>query len=637
MLDDDERLPAFPETATCPYCRGSLRHPARQRCPAAPPLPADRPYDAAPAAISAGTFARPDQRRGSFPAAGYGRTRPTGAKQASPFGFWRFVGVSTGSVALMVCVSVYAWLIFDDLTSAYQSGGSALIGVVVSILVGATLGVALLWRAWRAYAKAAYVFLAATLILLGYFMLIFAPVYRQINDAGIAEYQASNALFFFGLLTLVGGIILAALCLRWALEPEARASLGRWRRPLGAAYGVLLGLLGLLVIATLGLVLSVASSESSDFEAEDFEVVAVVIAFTALAMQFFVPGMILVYHGIRSSIGSGTSPFRPPWALAIAVVFGAVLLVGQANMRLDSPYGWPMPALHTLAAVLPGATYIAFAMRASWLRGRLVKGITWRQITLAWGLAIAVGAMMAGFVNSIGGLGVTVLLLVYNGAFEDVSAISGSSFEYDAWDVIADADIWLTSTQQWIANIIAIAIIPPFAEEFLKGLSVLFLLRRTTTRGQAFALGAAAGAGFGFVEALLYGAGVVADDLSAWWEIMLIRAGSTSLHCLATGLVGLGWWYWMNGGDKRRAISLYFTAVILHAIWNGFAVTLDSEILWIGTLEDKTIEYVAYGFVIVMAAAFIWTIPRIARGLREPPPPPVADTPLGAMRPWMAY
>jgi RsiW-degrading membrane proteinase PrsW (M82 family) len=354
-------------------------------------------------------------------------------------------------------------------------------------------------------------------------------------------------------------------------------------------------------------------------------------------MQLFVPGIILVYQGIRASIGARTGAFRPPWGIAVVTVFAAVVIVGQANMRLEEPAAWPMPALHTLAAVLPGVAYIAFAMRGSWLGGRAVSGISWRQVTLAWGLAIAVGAMSAGFVNTIGGFGVTVLLLVHSEAFEGVSSISGGAFEYDVWDVIGDANLILTSSEQWFANIIAIAVIPPLGEEFLKGLSVLFLMRGTTTRGQAFALGAAAGAGFGFVEALLYGAGVVADDLSAWWQIMLIRAGSTSLHCLATGLVGLGWWYWRKGGRKGRAIVLYFSAVILHAIWNGFAVTLNSEIFWVGTLEDSTIEYVAYGFVIVMAALFVAAIPLLGRALRETPPPPVGETPLGAMRPWLAY
>lgn len=637
-MNDDEHLPAFPETATCPHCRGSLKHTARERCPAAPlaqtqtPATAATPQQPQGPIVAAGSFEAVSRPRAFIAAP---RRATVGTKQSSPFGFWRGAGCLFGSIALMVCVSVYAWIIFDDLTSADQTGGSALAGIAVTVFLGAVLGLGILWLSWRAYAKVACAFLAPTLILLGYFMLIFAPVYRQINSRGIAEYRASNALYVFGTLTLLGGLALAVLALSWALQPESRAALVRWRRPIGAAYGVLLGLFGLMILSLLAFIIAAASDDN--FETEEIGVVAGVIAITALAMQFFVPGMILVYHGIRSSIGTRTGSFRPPWAILVGAVFAAIILLGQANMRLESPSAWPMPFLHTFAAVLPGTAYVALAMRGSWLRGQLIGGITWRQITLAWCLAIAVGAMSAGFVNTIGGLGVTIALLVHNGAFEGVAVVSGSYLEYDVWDVIGDAEFLLTSNEQWIANIIAIAVIPPLGEEFLKGLSVRFMMRGNTTRGQAFALGAAAGAGFGFVEALLYGAGVVADDLGAWWQIMLIRAGSTSLHSLATGLVGVGWWYWSNGDRKARALALYFTAVLLHAIWNGFAVTLDSEIFWIGTLEDQTLEYVAYGFVIVLGALFVTAIPLVARYLREPPPRPVAGTPLGAMRPWMTY
>ena len=187
-----------------------------------------------------------------------------------------------------------------------------------------------------------------------------------------------------------------------------------------------------------------------------------------------------------------------------------------------------------------------------------------------------------------------------------------------------------------MANIIAIAIIPPIAEEFLKGLSVRFLMRRNTTRAQAFALGAAAGAGFGFVEALLYGAGVTINELSDWWLIMVIRAGSTSLHCLATGLVGLAWWHWSIKKQHGAALALFGTAVLFHALWNGISVTLFSEIFWLETLENATIEKIGYAFVAVCAGAFVLAIPLIARVLRAPQAPPVGGTPLASMTPWVA-
>ena len=603
----------FESSADCPHCKGLLRHTSQQRCPMAPEP------------VVSGVFA--DDVRYFRP-----RPRAVGHVQASPLGFWRFVGVAFSTMVLLVCVPLYFNLVFDDLTSAYQEPGPLLVWIAATVAIGLVFGAGPMWWAARSYAKVVAVILSITFITTGAFMLVFAPVYRQINTPGIAEYRAANAMLLFGTLTTAVGLALAVLCVRWALDPEALRRLNRWRRPAGAAYGVLLGLLGLLVLSLMAVVITADDGEFSD---SHVGVVAGVILFTALGMQFFVPGIILTFHGISSAMGERSSPFRAPAGALIALVFGAVLAVGSVNMRLEEPFAAPMPVLHTLAALAPGAAYIAFASRGSFLNGRMVQGLTWRQVTLAWGLAIGVGAMSAGFVNSIGGLWATILLMAQNGAFEDIRAIS-SGTSYDVFDALSDADYLLSSRQQWVANIIAIAVIPPVAEEFLKGLNVRFLMRRTSTRGQAFALGAAAGAGFGFVEALLYGAGVTADDLSEWWLIMVIRGGSTSLHCLNTGLVGVAWWYWSIAGRKGRAGGLYLMAVVFHALWNGFSVTLYSEIPWVGTLDDKTIERIVYFFVAGAGLALIAAIPLGARGLREPAPPPVETTPLGAMAPWVA-
>jgi RsiW-degrading membrane proteinase PrsW (M82 family) len=288
-----------------------------------------------------------------------------------------------------------------------------------------------------------------------------------------------------------------------------------------------------------------------------------------------------------------------------------------------------MPVLHTLAAILPGIVLMSVAWRGSLFRGRPVRGVTWRQATLCFALSMSLAAMVAGYLNSIGGFAATVLLLVHNGAFVDVASSDRM------WEIIADSNFILSDTEQWIANIVAIAIIPPLVEEFFKGLGVRFMLRRNSTRAQAFALGAAAGAGFGFLEALIYGLGGISDDLAAWWEIMLIRGGSTSLHVLQTGLVGVGWWYWTIARRKSVALGLLGIAVVSHAVWNGVAVTLISQILWLETLSSRSIEVVAYGSAGGLASAFIIAIPMVARRLRDPEPATVAGTPLASMTPWI--
>jgi RsiW-degrading membrane proteinase PrsW (M82 family) len=242
---------------------------------------------------------------------------------------------------------------------------------------------------------------------------------------------------------------------------------------------------------------------------------------------------------------------------------------------------------------------------------------------------MGVAAMIAGYVNSVADLCATVLLLVHNGTFHHVADTQ------DIGDRIGDARFILSRNEQWVANLIAIAVVPPIVEEFSKGVGVRLMMRGNTTRAQAFALGAAAGAGFGFLEGLLYGLGGVSDELGDWWLIMLVRGGSTSLHVFNTGLVGLAWWYWSIGRRPRIAAMLFGTAVLAHSVWNGLAVTLFSKILWLRTVDNHTLEVVTYAIVAVIAAALIAAIPLIARRLREPLPPPVEGTPLAAMAPWL--
>jgi RsiW-degrading membrane proteinase PrsW (M82 family) len=561
------------------------------------------------------------------------RSRAIGRAQASPFGFWRFIGVAVSTLVLLVTVPMYFNLVFDDLTSAYQEPGPLMLWIAATVAVGLVVGAGIMWWAARAYAKIVAAILSVTFITTGIFMLVFAPVYLQVNTRGIAEYRASNAMLLFGTLTTASGVALAVLCMRWALDPEALRALNRWRRPAGAAYGVLLGLLGLLL---LGLLALGASSDASVSAGESGTVLSTVI-FTSIGMMFLAPAVILVFHGISSSMGERSAPFVAPAGALMALGFGVVLAAGGLNMALEKPIAAPMPVLHTLAAAGPGLAYMSFAARGSFLGGSVVRGLTWRQVTLAWALAIAVGVVSAAALESVGGLWVTILLLVRDGAFDGVTAIATDNpFGYDVFDVIGEADVLLSDREQWFANIIAIAVMPPLFEEFFKGLSVRFVMRRMTTRGQAFLLGVTAGAGFGFVEALLYGVGGVSEDLGFWWLIMLMRAGSTSLHSLNTGFVGLAWWHWSIQRRWRPASAFFGLAVVLHAIWNGFYVTLMSELPWVGTLDSRTVERVVYVFVSAMALALIVAIPLVARRLREPPPPPVETTPLAAMVPWIA-
>lgn len=628
----------------CPRCGGG--HTQRQRCPLdpAPPArvdPADGPRvviiaqslrgqrTARLGGITAGAPAAvppavPAHARG---ATGLPSPFPAAAATSSASGaVARVIGMIIGTMVLVICFIV-ATVYIAQLAEAGIDVGLTLTAIGAAVMIGVLFGMVPMWLSARGLAKALFAVLALALVTTGLGLLVAAPVVRQMNTTGLAEYRGFAALLWSGIVCIILGALLGGACVYWSMQRAARRTLARWSRLLGAAYGVFLGLAGLL--AMFAMVSLINGEASIDETGVEWSVVEQSISLTAIAMWSFVPGLILAYHGISASMGEGSGEFRPPVTLYAALLFALVLAAGQYNMQRDVPVALPMPFLHVAAAALPGIALAAMAGRGSLTQGRPVRGVTWRQLTLAVAISMTVATSIALYVESIGSLYAVVLLLVHNGAFEFAQGSDGF------WDQVYDSDIILTQNEQFIAGLIAAAVLAPIVEEFAKSLGVRFVMRANTTRAQAFLLGAYAGAGFGFLEALLYGLAGIQDDLGGWWAIMLLRGGSTSLHVICTGLGGLAWWYWSTARRHGLAFALISIAVLIHAGWNGAFTAIDSRILGLDTLEDRTIEIIAYSVVGVVSAMMIAAIPLVARRIRDVPAAPVAGTPLASMRPWV--
>jgi hypothetical protein len=78
----------------------------------------------------------------------------------------------------------------------------------------------------------------------------------------------------------------------------------------------------------------------------------------------------------------------------------------------------------------------------------------------------------------------------------------------------------------------------------------------------------AGGAGFALAEGLLSGA-LSLDAEQVWLLAMVSRAGTVVIHCLAGGLMGLGWQALLSGRRRIRALGYYVAAVAAHGLWNG--------------------------------------------------------------------
>jgi hypothetical protein len=112
-----------------------------------------------------------------------------------------------------------------------------------------------------------------------------------------------------------------------------------------------------------------------------------------------------------------------------------------------------------------------------------------------------------------------------------------------------------------------IAILVPALEEIFKPLGVWLLANKVESPAQGFALGALSGAGYALIETI-----GVSNQTGEWAGLLFSRIGTGLLHITTSALMGaaivLAW------RERRyvRLIGTYFLAVLLHGLWNTFAM-----------------------------------------------------------------
>jgi hypothetical protein len=141
-----------------------------------------------------------------------------------------------------------------------------------------------------------------------------------------------------------------------------------------------------------------------------------------------------------------------------------------------------------------------------------------------------------------------------------------------------DPEIIMRIMQPYLQNPAVISIVLgmaagviPLLEEIFKPMAVWLLIPRKLSPREGFAMGMLSGAIFGLVESL----SVLFTPLGGSWAgVMIGRLGTGLLHTLTAALVG---WGIASAWTQRRVLRLflsYLAAVILHTVWNTFALLL---------------------------------------------------------------
>lgn len=279
-------------------------------------------------------------------------------------------------------------------------------------------------------------------------------------------------------------------------------------------------------------------------------------------------------------------PFKFPFArwqviVVIGVVTLSALLGGVAAFTEIAWLNWIILPVLTILVIVP-PIWMLFGLGTNGIE----LGPRWRVFGIL-GLGMTIGPLIMivlELVLLLGGViaGLVMVAIQKPDLFQEIINL-GQRIQGET-----DQQLVLNLVAPYIANpaVIAailgyIAVMVPMIEELLKPLAVWIFARKIESPAQGFAMGMLSGAAFALLESL----NASGDGSANWPVIVSIRAGTSLLHMTASGLVG---WGIVSAFREKRIMRLaaaYFSAVLIHGIWNACAV--GAGISTIGELIGK--------------------------------------------------
>jgi RsiW-degrading membrane proteinase PrsW (M82 family) len=293
---------------------------------------------------------------------------------------------------------------------------------------------------------------------------------------------------------------------------------------------------------------------------------------------------------------------RALFLLMITLIFSSVI----SQFELVALFA--LPPIHSIASSL----IVLFLLL--WATRNISMGSSQRS----WGVlaaSIIIGPLVAIFLEIIVGAILLVLLVFYISSQAKYSGLIESLSRLDRFAL--NQDLLLEQFSPLMADpvivlflLMFISLAVPLIEELIKPIGLYLSMKRKWSPASGFALGALSGAGFALFENLALAVGP-AD----WFTIIGARIGTTSIHLLASGLIG---WALVKARNEKKYILLfgiYLLSVALHGFWNATALMLSMSALpnKIGLLSMPIFINGMILALLVMAAGSVFLIRTINR------------------------
>ncbi|RJP50156.1 MAG: PrsW family intramembrane metalloprotease [Anaerolineaceae bacterium] len=316
----------------------------------------------------------------------------------------------------------------------------------------------------------------------------------------------------------------------------------------------------------------------------------------------------------------------PPLSIGKGLVFfgGWILsIVAAAFLNARPTLGWFSLPFYLLAIGLPVYGLIRLGL------GGLGSGSKLR----AWGTLSAgmtVAPFLSGLIEGLVILIIVVMIAVFMGLDQQRLAALQALAEQlknvtTQEQILALVMPYLTNPLTLVMGLFLLSVVTPLVEETAKSLPVWAAWRKLESPAQGFALGALSGAGFGLVEGLL----VSASPNATWGTTLAVRAASSAMHIITSGLVG---WGLGKAAQQKRALPAlggYLLGISIHGIWNACVVIMvyaSTLILLSGATPNIVAALVAMsvlcflGLLILLAPIVLWIINHQLRKSRPAAP-----------------